>query len=437
MQAGYIAGYVLGLAVFIIYGCMMAQMMFRMRKVTWFHAIQLGLASWMSLALVFMLFVLHGDFDDETFPLSLLVPAAQLSKDLSGMAVLVVWSWVSAARFQDLGVRNTWVFIRALECVVPVFAAFFLAAVVVLFYPPPLTPENIEMLESSRATLYRSLTATPILVYAVVMIYVTFRFSLSSDGRNSRIRRRFEYFAGVWAASAVWCFLYTGWFTPVGTVSEAIIGGVLAVGCTFGWLASRPEAERSKADKEIGAFEDDQGTYNRSQYAAKGYLDEELPDRWQETQDLLGLVVAWVGPRHVDEKQHEAAQNGLYLAEHPREREAAENTNIQPPAPETEFNPTPYGIPEECADKEEIEREMEVHHRACWMADILSHDQLAQILPSQLEWVQIGAVVAARVGMLTPQRRAEVLDHDYPCVDPRYLELVKGRDKKRSQIDGS
>lgn len=431
MQAGYIGV----LIVFIVYGSVMVHTMFRMRAITWFHSIQVGLASWMSVALVFMLFVLRGDFAGEAGPSSLLVPAAQLSKDLSSMAVLVVWSWVSAARLQDLGVRNTWRFIRVLEGGLPVFGVCFLAAVAVLLVPPPLTPQNIEMVEGFRATVYRTLIALPILVYAATMVYVTFKFTGSLYGWDVQIRRRLEYWAAVWVASIVWCILYTGWFTPVGAASEAIITVNLAIGCVCGWLASRPETTRSANDVQINTFEADQEAYSRSQYASKGYVDEELPERWQEAQDFLGLVVTWVGPRYVDEKHHEAARNGLYLAQHPREREAAEDTNIQPPQPETEFNPSVYGIPEECEEKADIERDMEIHHRACWLSDILRHDQLAQILPSQLHWVQIAAVVAARVGILEPKRRRDVLDRDFPCVDTYYLDVTEGMDNKRREKD--
>lgn len=416
------------IGLFLLYLMFPVKYMFQIGKVTWFYMFQAVASVWLAFSIALNLVVSLGALN-QTAPgfFELLMPGTDLIKGSAAMLVVGVWAWISAIRIQELGVGSSWRLARVLERSWPVFLVFFLGAGVVAYFPVPFTWGDLETTETApRAIAFRYLIALPVSAYAAMMVIATVRFSMSSVGRQTQVRRRLEYFAVTWGCCCLWGFVWAGWFVEIGAGSLVASVGVLTIGCVSGLFATRPASARSDTDLEIQKFSADLEAYTKNRYNVEGFSGVNLVDTWQGMEDLLQRFHGTLGDDFITESQLKAGLNAVWFLDQPGDKQAAEGTHVFHESTATsEFRPSIYGIPEQCSFKDEIEEEIEIHNRACWAADILSDPDLVQRLESEQYWVQILTIVAAYGGVLEQEKIEQILDTQNPRVHPAIMEYYR------------
>ena len=417
----------LGLMVaFGIYGVYIAQLMVRLRTRSFMYSFQLAASTWLVVAIGLSMYVSGANFDAHNWPFNTLIPLADLAKASSGMIVPAMWAGIIAGRLRGLGVGNTSKLTKVLKRCAPVFIVCFLVAAVMLLVPPPFSTGNPETSPESRAIAYRSLIAAPQVIYAAMMFVATLKFCQSQRGKDTFIRDRLQYFAVTWACIFVWGFLWAGWIVPIGKWSMGLTLPLLITGCVFGGLAVRRPATTSKTDDEIRSLERDLGVYTESQLKTKGFSSADFVEDHPGMEFLLRRMAKRF-PQFIGERQVQAGLNALWFVDKPADREFAKDTQVFKESTVTaEFRPSVYGIPDECPFKAEVEQEIEDHHRACWLADILSEPDLLRRLSNEEPWIQIIAVVAAHGELLPSNVAAKVLDREDPHVHQSLVEYYHG-----------
>jgi hypothetical protein len=419
------------IGLFLLYLVFPVKYMLQIGKVTWFYMFQAVASVWLAFSIALNFMVSLGALN-QTAPglFELLMPGTDLIKGSAAMLVVGVWAWISAVRIQELGVGSSWRLARVLERSWPVFLVFFVffvGAGVVAYFPVPFIWGDLETTEAApRAIAFRYLVALPVSVYAAMMVIAIVRFSISTVGRQTQVRRRLEYFAVTWGCCCLWGFLWAGWFVEIGTGSLVGSVVVLTIGCVSGLFAMKPASAPSDTDLEIQKFSADLEAYTKNRYNVEGFSSVHQVDAWQGMEDLLGRFRGFLGNDFITEAQLKAGLNAIWFLDQPEDKQAAEGTHVFHESTVTsEFRPSIYGIPEECSFKDEIEEEIEIHNRACWAADILSLPNLTQRIESEQYWVQILAIVTAYGGVLEQEEIEQILDTENPRVHPAIMEYYR------------